>query len=178
MPAFTLPQPKTYDAGQNDRERIRRIENYQYQLVDYLRFLFSSIDSENLGDELLRMNETVRAFTKDTGWKTQSVDASSGLSASTGDPVCVRRIGSQVYLRGTVLTGTAGTAVSGSDVIVFCTLPEEFRPSSNFYTACSAGNGKLFSLLVSANGELGVFGYTGTQAASLPLVLHASYLKD
>ena len=48
MPTFAFPGPKTAAPAASDAARLSELEKYTARLVDYLRFLLSSLDAENL----------------------------------------------------------------------------------------------------------------------------------
>lgn len=85
MPAFDFPSPSALSRSADG------LWNYTFQLVDYLRFLFSCLDEENLSESLQRM-------VADTGWETPVLNSETGLTAAAGSPLRIRRVGVCVFL--------------------------------------------------------------------------------
>ena len=125
MPAFDFPSPSALSRSADG------LWNYTFQLVDYLRFLFSCLDEENLSESLQRM-------VADTGWETPVLNSETGLTAAAGSPLRIRRVGACVFLSGAV-TAPAGGLQDGS--VPLFVLSKLYRPAYPVRTVCADETG-------------------------------------
>lgn len=138
MPAFDFPSPSALSRSADG------LWNYTFQLVDYLRFLFSCLDEENLSESLQRM-------VADTGWETPVLNSETGLTAAAGSPLCIRRVGACVFLSGAV-TAPAGGLQDGS--VPLFVLSKLYRPAYPVRTVCADETGGIYLLTVGTDGTV------------------------
>lgn len=138
MPAFDFPSPSALSRSADG------LWNYTFQLVDYLRFLFSCLDEENLSESLQRM-------VADTGWETPVLNSETGLTAAAGSPLRIRRVGVCVFLSGAV-TAPAGGLQDGS--VPLFVLSKLYRPAYPVRTVCADETGGIYLLTVGTDGTV------------------------
>ena len=138
MPAFDFPSPSALSRSADG------LWNYTFQLVDYLRFLFSCLDEENLSESLQRM-------VADTGWETPVLNSETGLTAAAGSPLRIRRVGACVLLSGAV-TAPAGGLQDGS--VPLFVLSKLYRPAYPVRTVCADETGGIYLLTVGTDGTV------------------------
>lgn len=138
MPAFDFPSPSALSRSADG------LWNYTFQLVDYLRFLFSCLDEENLSESLQRM-------VADTGWETPVLNSETGLTAAAGSPLRIRRVGACVFLSGAV-TAPAGGLQDGS--LPLFVLSKLYRPAYPVRTVCADETGGIYLLTVGTDGTV------------------------
>lgn len=138
MPAFDFPSPSALSRSADG------LWNYTFQLVDYLRFLFSCLDEENLSESLQRM-------VADTGWETPVLNSETGLTAAAGSPLRIRRVGACVFLSGAV-TAPAGGLQDGS--VPLFVLSKLYRPAYPVRTVCADETGGIYLLTVGTDGTV------------------------
>ena len=138
MPAFDFPSPSALSRSADG------LWNYTFQLVDYLRFLFSCLDEENLTESLQRM-------VADTGWETPVLNSETGLTAAAGSPLRIRRVGACVFLSGAG-TAPAGGLQDGS--VPLFVLSKLYRPAYPVRTVCADETGGIYLLTVGTDGTV------------------------
>ena len=138
MPAFDFPSPSALSRSADG------LWNYTFQLVDYLRFLFSCLDEENLSESLQRM-------VADTGWETPVLNSETGLTAAAGSPLRIRRVGVCVFLSG-AFTAPAGGLQDGS--VPLFVLSKLYRPAYPVRTVCADETGGIYLLTVGTDGTV------------------------
>ena len=138
MPAFDFPSPSALSRSADG------LWNYTFQLVDYLRFLFSCLDEENLSESLQRM-------VADTGWETPVLNSETGLTEAAGSPLRIRRVGVCVFLSGAV-TAPAGGLQDGS--VPLFVLSKLYRPAYPVRTVCADETGGIYLLTVGTDGTV------------------------
>ena len=138
MPAFDFPSPSALSRSADG------LWNYTFQLVDYLSFLFSCLDEENLSESLQRM-------VADTGWETPVLNSETGLTAAAGSPLRIRRVGACVFLSGAV-TAPAGGLQDGS--VPLFVLSKLYRPAYPVRTVCADEAGGIYLLTVGTDGTV------------------------
>lgn len=92
--------------------------------------------------------EDIPTLPTETAWT--AVTLKSGISAGSYGTPQYKKIGNQVFLRGSY----QGTKVSGTTLILG-TLPSGFRPSTNIYTFCCLSWQRVGRIYVSSSGDIG-----------------------
>lgn len=158
MPAFGFPPPS----------RAEELRNYIFRLVDYLQFLLSCLDEENL-------SESLRQALTDTGWRTLTLEDGTGFTAAEGGYPRVRRIGEQVYLDGAVTVPAENTSFSSTGTATVFALPKAYRPSRLEQTVCADKSGRLYLLIVGTDGAVTISGITEPTAEENEIHFFVSY---
>ena len=138
MPAFDFPSPSALSRSADG------LWNYTFQLVDYLRFLFSCLDEENLSESLQRM-------VADTGWETPVLNSETGLTEAAGSPLRIRRAGACVFLSGAVMAPAGGLQDGSAPLFVLSKL---YRPAYPVRTVCADETGGIYLLTVGTDGTV------------------------
>ena len=167
MPTFAFPGPKTAAPAASDAARLSELEKYTARLVDYLRFLLSSLDAENLDVD-------VGGGLEDTGWRKLEVRAEGDTGIAALEPVRVRRSGRLVSVTGkiTVEPGQAG----GETPLAFALLPQDCLPETALRFLCPAGKKDAFTLSISKDGRLCCHGFTGGSTAGADMAFAVTYI--
>ena len=138
MPAFDFPSPSALSRSADG------LWNYTFQLVDYLRFLFSCLDEENLSESLQRM-------VADTGWETPVLNSETGLTEAAGSPLRIRRAGACVFLSGAVMAPAGGLQDGSAPLFVLSKL---YRPAYPVRTVCADEAGGIYLLTEGTDGNV------------------------
>lgn len=169
MPAFSFPLPRASVLPRDESGRLSELEGYVYQLVDYLRFILSELDEEN-------MNASAADNLSDTGWKPLTVTASS---LSTGkDSARIRRTGALAYLYGSLSVTSTTAAIKGTEPLWFSAVSKGFRPQQRICRICSDSAGHTFVLTVKPDGQVGISAFSGTVTVGLEIPFTISYRID
>lgn len=92
--------------------------------------------------------EDVPTLPADTGWK--NITLGSGIQAGTYGTPQYRKIGNQVYLRGSY----KGT--KGSGTLALGTLPTGYIPPKNVYVIATLGGHRITRIYITSEGNIGV----------------------
>lgn len=112
---------------------------------DALQFVQNT--SPDANGQVLRITNMMSGDVYDTGW--QKLTFSGGAVSKTDDPVCIRRIGRTVFLRGALYSPIKAD-------YVWCNLPAVFRPTVSQRYTVFAQNNNLYRMIfwISKDGNM------------------------
>ena len=158
MPVFGFPPPS----------HTEELRNYIFQLVNYLQFLFSCLDKENL-------SESLRRDLSDTDWGELPLKDGTGLTAVKSGFPRVRLIGERVYLDGTVTVPAENAVSLSTDPVTLFVLPKAYIPSRPEQTVCADKSGGVYLLTVGSEGTVTISGITESAAGDNEIHFSMSY---
>ena len=129
-------------------------------VVDIENDSTKKIKFETIKNKIL---EEIKPKLADTGWKDLNFSSNFENYSGTGNPK-YRRIGNIVMLQG-LATPVEKTPADSAKVVLF-TLPEEIRPSKEFYQLCQGTGTNKWLLTVNTNGSVSFSRYGTNDWAS------------